>query len=176
MVGIAAAFACSRPTGPLPPPPTLLVTNATCESGACRTLQIRAFVGAFVVPQLPVGLEVVGEVHTATACLAFPASWTLSVATVGSADTTFTIWTPNDPAGIYLFAVDSALFSTGGTAAQRDSSSRAVWPYDGAWLGSVGSSATFIPGHAAGWSVTFPSKSQTGLAAHGLAVAAVCKP
>jgi hypothetical protein len=175
-VGIAAAFACSRPTGPPPPPPTLLVTNATCESGACRTLQIRAFVGAFIVPQPPFGLEVVGEVHTATACLTFPASWTLSVATVGSADTTFTTWTPSDPSGIYLFVLDSALFTTGDTAAQRDSSSQALWPYDGALLGSVGETATFIPGRAAGWSVTFPSTSQSGLAAPGLAVAAVCKP
>ena len=175
VVAATGGLGCSSPTKPAPLP-TLLVTNGTCVGGVCRTLEIRAFVWAFPVPQLPPGLEVVAEVHTATACVTFPAQWRFYVTTVGSTDTTFYTWTPSNNSGIILFAVDSALFTTGGTAAQRDSSSRALWPYDGAGLGSVGHTATFIPGSAAGWSVTFPSTSQSGPAAPGLAPTVACTP
>jgi hypothetical protein len=166
---------CSSPTKPEPPLPTLLVTNATCAGGTCRTLQLRASVWAFPVPQVPPGFKVVAEVHTPTACIVFPKSWTLSVETAGSTDTTFYTWTPDNSSGITLFAVDSVLFNTGGTAAQRDSSNQALWPYDGAAPFTVGY-ATFVPGSAAGWSVTYPSTLQSGLVAPGLTVAAACTP
>jgi hypothetical protein len=177
VVPALTAIGCSSSTEPKHTvPPTLLVANATCLAGPCKTLEIRAFVWAFPVPQAVWGLEIVGEVHGATACLHFPASWTLRVETAGSTDTTFYKWTPSDTTGIYLFALDSALTYSGGTAAQRDSSSQALWPYDGVALGSVGHTATFVPGQSGGWSVTFPSKSQAGLQAPGLAVTSVCSP
>jgi len=37
-----------------------LVTNASCEAGRCATLEIRAFVSKFAVPQWPQGMESVG--------------------------------------------------------------------------------------------------------------------
>lgn len=175
LVTAIGGLGCSSPTTPAPLP-TLFVTNGTCASGVCRTLEIRAFVWAFPVPQVPPGLEVVGRVRTATACLTFPAQWRFFVTTVGSTDTVFYTWTPSNSSGIMLFAVDSALFYTGGTVAQRDSSRQALWPYDGTGLGSVGHTATFVPGSAAGWTVTFPSTSQSGPAAPGLTPTSACVP
>jgi hypothetical protein len=164
------------PTGALP---TVLVSNGTCVGGVCRTLEVHAFVWAFPVPQLPPGLELVGEVHSTSACLTFPAIWVLHVygdRSGGGVDTVTYTWTPENTAGIMIFAVDSALFASGGTLAQRDSSTGGLWPYDGASMASVGSTETFVPGVAAGWRVTFPTKLQSGLAAPSLTATAACTP
>lgn len=144
--GIAA---CSHPTAPAPPP-TVLITNATCDSGPCRTIVIRVYVVSFRVPQYPWGIEVLGTVVGRTGCLRFPASWRLTVSgpdSSGKIDTTYATWTPSDRAGVYLWAGDSASGITG-----------------------VGSTAVFVPGTASGWSVTFPS----GAGVQGLEPAAPC--
>jgi hypothetical protein len=130
--------ACSHPTAPVPPP-TVLITNATCDSGFCRTLFIRVYVVSFRVPQNPWGIEMLGTVVGRTGCLRFPASWRLTISgpdSSGKIDTTYATWTPSDPAGVYLWAGDSA-----------------------SGLSGVGSTAVFVPGTASGWSVTFPSGS-----------------
>lgn len=128
------------------------------------------------MPQVPPGLYVLADVHSPTTCVAFSKAWKVHVVTAGSADTVTYTWAPNDAAGITLFVVDSAAYVSGGTAAQRDSSSQALWPYDGAAPFTVGSTPKFVPGSSLGWSVTFPSKLQGGLNAPALAEAAACSP
>jgi hypothetical protein len=139
-------------------------------------MEIRAFVSAFPVPQPPTGLEVVGYTHGPTTCLPFPKSWKLGVSTVGSPDTTYYTWTPGNSSGIFLFAVDSAIWATGGTPAQQDSAANNVWPFDNAAPGSFGFTPTFVPGSAVGWAVTFPTKSRTGVAEPGPTPALACTP
>jgi hypothetical protein len=173
-----AGIACSSSTQPQSLP-TLLVRNATCDAGPCATLEVRAFVWGFAVPQPLFGSRVLGEVHSASGCLTFPSSWTLRVIGVDSAgrrDTTITTWTPDTPNGIYLVAVDSTVFY--GDSAQRANwySQREAWPYDAFAVGSVGETRTFVPGKASGWSVTFPSTLVSGGRAPELTQAQPCRP
>ncbi len=157
------AFACSSATGPAPPaappPPTLLVTNNTCGVNGCRTLEVRAFVWKFRVPQEPYGLEVVGEVHADSVCLQLP-SWTLSIegkdSTGHTTDSTSVTWTPADTIPIYLFAVDSAVFHSSWTTAEEDSATQRLWPYDGTFPGGVGWTANFVVPTSPGWRVALP--------------------
>jgi hypothetical protein len=139
-------------------------------------LELRAAIWAFPVPQAPPGFKVLAEIRTPTACIRFPSSLSLGIETSGSSDTTFYTWTPENTSGITMFAVDSALYSNGGTSAQRDSSNQAVWPYDGAALFAVGYTANFVPGVSPGWTVAFPSTSADGLAAPGMMSAGACTP
>jgi hypothetical protein len=166
-----AALGCSSPTKPNPALPTLVVMNATCDVQDPRNPSVCLGIPLTAVCGRPRSRR---QGHGATTCLTFPASWTLHVETAGSNDTTL-YKGPPDSAGIYLFAVDSALFYLGGTLAQRDSSNHALWPYDGVAPGSVGHAPTFIPGSAIGWSVTVPDTSPTGLAAPGLTATAACR-
>ncbi len=144
VVGLAAAFALSCRSSPSAPGgagalPTLdIMNNPTCAAGACRTLEVRAFVWAFQVPQPPWGWRVLGEMPGGTACLAFPASWTFRV--IGPADTTIFTWTPNSASGIYVVVVDSALFHAGTVEPSST---------------ILGLTRTFVPGTASGWQATF---------------------
>lgn len=88
LLGIAGALGCSSSSTPPRPLPTLLVTNPSCSAGQCQTLEIRAFVLKFTVPQPSWGSRVVGEIHGPTTCLTFPSSWTLT--TKGPRDSTAT--------------------------------------------------------------------------------------
>jgi hypothetical protein len=167
-VGIVATTAtCSSTTEPRPLP-TVLVTNAMCDSGHCATLEVRAFLWKFDVPQPPSGLRVLGEAHQGRTCLTFPPSWTLHIIgpdTTGRVDTVTITWTPSDTVPIYLIAVDSAVFHrAAGTSAMShasvstvDSATPQDSPYDGLVPGSVGETGNFLPGDATGWSVSFPS-------------------
>ncbi len=94
---------------------------------------------------------------------------------VGSASTLLT-WKPQNPAGIFLLAFDSAIGYGNPTLAQLDSSSEGLWPYDGAAAGSVGHSSTFVPGNSPGWSITFPPTTQSGGATPGIKESDACTP
>lgn len=171
---IVAVVACSSATSPQRPPPTILVTNAWCQAGPCRSLEIRVFVEAFTVPQPPIGFEILGYVRGPKTCLQFPAKWTLSVGTAGGPTTVLT-WTPDNPLGVILVAQDTA-FGFGppyATQAQFDSSVQGVWPYTEP-PGILGSSPGFVPGTSPGWSLTFPLRSQHGAAEPTLTPAAPC--
>jgi hypothetical protein len=157
LLGLAA---CGDSTGTNGEPPTVLVTNTTCETGRCATLEVRAFVRAFHVPQTPDGLRILGEAPPGQTCLRFPPSWPLRIIgpdTTGKVDTTTVTWTPDNADGIYLIAVDSLVYHGGGSPGQVDSSNRAIPPFDGVDVASVGETPTFVPGEAEGWTVSFPS-------------------
>jgi len=152
--GIVAAE-CATPEAPRPLQ-TVLVTNATCDSGGCRMLEIRAFVTKFRVPYPPYGEEVLGWVPPGTSCLTFPPSWRFGVYDQAG-DTVWVTWTPSDTEPIYLIALDSLFFHGHFTQAQVDSSIAGIWPYDGVYPSSMGETPDFEPGDAPGWRVTFPS-------------------
>ena len=150
---------CSGSTGPQHLP-TLLVTNGMCAAGHCGTLEVRAFVWKFTIPQHVWGAELVAYVPPGATCLTFPASWTWTIIgpdTLGHVDTTTITWTPGDPAPIFLIALDSTYFHTVLDSAQADSVSSAIRPFDGIAPGSVGETMNFVPGNSLGWSITFPS-------------------
>jgi hypothetical protein len=167
VTALSTAIGCSSPHAPKPLP-TVLVTNAMCDSVTCATLEIRAFLWKFNVPQPPSGFLVLGELPPGRTCITFPPSWSMRVigpGTAGRVDTTTLTWTPNDHSEIYLIALDSAVFHRAG-AASRISQIRSsqfggvaadTSPYDGLVPGSVGETPNFIPDSAPGWSVAFPS-------------------
>lgn len=118
--------------------PTLLVTNATCDSGPCVPFEVRGFVPKFNVPgQPPWGFVRLGSVTGRSACLALPASWTLTI--IGPGDTTAITWT--DGESIKLSAITTR-------------------------LEVLGSTNEFVPDSAPGWSVTFPSGAGVPALAH----------
>lgn len=161
IVGVVAA--CSTATEPRPLP-TILVTNTTCDLGRCATLEIRAFVWKFEVPQPPTGLEVLGQAPPGQTCLQFPASWSLMGWT----------WTPNDRDQVFLIAVDPSVRNVSRLdSAQVDSVKRGVPYYDGYWWATVGETPNFAPGSATGWTVVFPSAP---IKHANLTVGARCSP
>ncbi len=118
-------------------PPTLLVRNATCATGPCVPLNIRAWIPKFVVPgQPPTGFLSVGTARGASTCLEIPFADTLRVYGVDSmghvVDSTLTIWTVYEPFG--LTASVGSPFSP-----------------------PLGVSTTFVPMSAPGWRITFPN-------------------
>ena len=140
------AAACGSPdgVGDVGPLPTIKIdNNPTCDTGGCRTLEVRAFVSTFRVPQPLWGYKILGEMHDRTGCFTFPASWSFQVIgptdTIPSAptDTVTYTWTP-DSGAIFIIAVDSALF------------------HDGAYPPSTirGVTTQFVPGSARGWEAT----------------------
>jgi hypothetical protein len=135
LLGAASAFGCSSPAEPPTGPPTLWVTNPLCDATGCGTLQIRAFVWEFLVPQPTWGLEVVGEVEGPRGCVRFPPSWHLRVRGVDSTgaytDSTFFTWTPEKP--IFLTALD----------------------WSGGYGNQLAATETFTPADAPGWNLSF---------------------
>ena len=101
VIVLCGGVGCSSPTEP-PEPPTVFVLNPLCDASGCQTLQVRAFISKFHVPQQPTGLKLIGEISGSEGCLAFPASWKLVV--TGSKSVTLTS-TMKDP--IYIAAVES---------------------------------------------------------------------
>lgn len=170
---LVGGLGCSSATAPNPPP-TLLVTNATCEAGPCKTLYLRVFILGWPIPQPLTGIKLLGFVHGTNTCLRFPAEWTLWV--VSGRDSTQLTWKPDSPEGIFLLAFDSAIGYGHPTPAEIDSSNHGLWPYDGAFLGSVGHSTTFVPATSPGWSTAFPPETQSGAATPGLTKAVACTP
>ena len=84
VLALLVGAGCSSPTEPEPPPPpTLFVANPLCDGVGCKTIQIRAFVWEYKIPQGGgIGLEVVGEVAGPSACLQFPEFWEIRVSEV----------------------------------------------------------------------------------------------
>lgn len=149
VLGLAA---CSSPNGlssPKGTPPTVLVTNPLCSGGTCRSVDIRAFILAWPLPQPPAGYESVGEVSGPSACLSFPTSWTMRVSgpnSSGAVDTAVFHWTPDDTAGIYLDGVHWP-------SSPKDTAP----PYY-----VFGITQTFIPGTSPGWDLSFSDTTETG--------------
>ena len=108
---------------------TLMVTNGTCQTGACVPVEIRGLVPKFMVPgQPPAGFLRIGRVEGKTACLLIPPEMTLTIR--GGSDTTKIIWTTADE--LILTASDGTPWSL------------------------LGRSVEFVPAHAEGWSITLP--------------------
>ncbi len=131
------AVECEEPA-PLPGHgPTLLVLNASCSTGQCIPMDIRAgdpranFPGGS--PSFPLG-----RVCGASACLRFPEADTVFSFTGNSSgelvDTTLLIWTPSLTVGVGAYKVGGGFLGMG-------------------MLGRVGQ---FIPGSSPGWQVTLP--------------------
>lgn len=180
VISAIGASGCADANSPRPLP-TLLVTNATCDAGRCGTLELRAFVWKFEIPQLVWGFELVSYVPPGRTCLTFPASWKLTVIgpnNEGRVDTAITNWTPRDHTPIFLIALDSTYFRTPLDSAQLDSMYSATWPFDGVAPGSVGETADFAPADAPGWSVTFPTRGAPNRNEGGAPIASgeACKP
>jgi hypothetical protein len=142
---------CSSPGEPWAGQPTVSVTNPLCDTaGQCRTLQIRAFVWAFTIPQRPDGLKVLGEVEGQTGCLTFPAMWEVIVREVDSTgaviDSLTYTWSPDHPDGVFLTGVDWPAFEDD-TLAQL-----LMWATE-----------SFVPADAPGWNVTVSQPGRGGL-------------
>ena len=127
---VATLLACGTSTAPDPPIITLLVTNATCDSGPCVPLAIAGETDVISTPGDPV--VSIGRVVSASACLTFPASQTFYGIDAGTNDTTAVTWTPAD--ALSLYAADD----------------RSV-PWEG---GLLEITDPFVPASARGWEVT----------------------
>ncbi len=117
---------------------TLLVTNGTCLTGRCDSLEVLAFPSN--QPHTPGGFWSVdlGLLTTPEACFTFPPSATFRVIGVnadGTRDTTTFTWTSADPLSLGVQAPS-------GFRAQASPSTTA-----------------FVPASSAGWSITFPTAS-----------------
>jgi hypothetical protein len=115
-------------------PPTLLVTNATCNPGPCVPFEVRAFIPQWRVPgQPPAGVPFMGSVTSRVVCLRFPVAdtfRTIAVNSVGTPiDTALTVWTADS--AVVLFAATSP-------------------------MSGLGETTEFVPASSAGWSVTLP--------------------
>lgn len=131
-LGLALApVACSTPVEP-GSVPTLLITNATCESGACAPVVILGFPSD--QPHTPGGYWSVeiGVAAGPSACLSLPPSAMFRVidASTGAADTL--IWTIADPLAL------------------------GVPGPGGSRILALPSTGTFVPADASGWRVTLP--------------------
>lgn len=146
--------ACGHSSMEPAPPPTIVVENPSCDSVGCRTVQVRAFVFSFWIPQLPIGAKVITLLQQREACIVLPTQWTLTVSEVGpSGDIVRTdtlVWTPAD--SVYFTIIDPETFE---------------------WLGA---SETFVPSRSSGWRVSFsraPAGNRLPFASH-LAQAKPC--
>ena len=118
---------------------TLLVTNGTCVSGRCDSLEVLGFPSN--QPATPGGFWSIdlGLITSSQACFTLPASATFHVIGEhgdGTADTLTYTWTS---------ASSLAL------GAQPPSSSR---------IQASPSTTAFVPADAAGWGITFPTGSR----------------
>jgi hypothetical protein len=137
---IVALAACSstEPTGIGPlrvvrsgSGPTLRIVNSTCNAGSCVAFDIRGQPDDFpVVPATPSGgwLDL-GQIASSSSCLVFPDSLIFTLIAVGqsASDTMVSTWSASD--SISLTAVQPL-------------------------ANIVSGSADFVPGTAAGWTLT----------------------
>jgi hypothetical protein len=125
--------ACRDGTGPTLPS-KLLVTNTTCASGPCATLDVLAFPSVPDQPITPAGpwsLDL-GTVTGESACLTIPASATFTVTDAGTGAKTVTRWTTANRLSIGLVTPGQTRFQSGP------------------------STGTFVPARAAAWRVDLP--------------------
>jgi hypothetical protein len=115
---------------------TLLITNGTCGTGQCASVQILGFPSS--QPHTPGGFWSVdlGLVSAPSACLTLPPSATFRVIDASTGATTTYRWTTAD--GLSLGAL-------------QPPASR---------IQAMPSTDAFVPASAPGWSVTLPAGSQ----------------
>jgi hypothetical protein len=127
---------CHLDTAPLDPAPSkLLVTNTTCESGACTAFRVLAFPEN--QPNTPGGywsLDL-GTISAASACLTIPASATFKITDASTGVTTTLTWTTAKNVSIGLLT-----------------------PSQSTIMASP-STGTFVPAKAAGWGVALPGNA-----------------
>ena len=133
-----AALSCSSSVEPHSDV-TLLVTNGTCVSGRCDSLEVLGFPSN--QPATPGGFWSVdlGLITTPQACFTLPASATFHVIGEngdGTADTLTYTWTSASALAL---------------GAQPPSSSR---------IQASPNTTAFVPADAAGWRITFPTESK----------------
>ena len=128
---LLVVFACTSATEPEPPPSvTLLVTNATCDSGQCSSFEVRGFPSnQFYFPGGPWSLDL-GTVTAGSACLTLPSADTFRV--MSGTDPTIYSWTSYDSLALGIL--------------EPGSSSIQASP----------STSEFVPASSAGWSLTIP--------------------
>jgi hypothetical protein len=132
---VIGAVACSSSVAPRAVV-TLLVTNETCASGTCDSLDVFAFPG--VQPNTPGGLWHLnlGVITAPQTCLTLPASAKFLVIGDngdGSSDTTTFSW--SNAHGIRL----------------------GTWPPNTPSFQALPSTEMFVPAANAGWSISLPS-------------------
>lgn len=127
---IAGAAACAG-LDQAAQPVHVLVTNATCSSGQCTAIRVRAFPDN--QPHTPGGLWSLdlGTVSSASACLTIPATAKFEV--TGPEGTTTYRWTTDRPLSL-----------------------GALLPSESA-LQAAPSTTSFVPSSADGWAVTLPT-------------------
>ena len=141
---LAASMACRSDESTTMPQitPTLLITNNTCDSVECGTLEVRVFFESFLqwIPENPLGLRAAAGagwyVAPGQKCFAFD-PYTITITgpdSTGAVHTTHHTWTAADTDGLYLVAVDSGTLNVRGVT------------------------ATFVQSQSPGWAVAFPSQ------------------
>lgn len=125
---------CSDGTGPVAPS-KLLVTNTTCGAGPCATFEVLAFPEN--QPATPGGMWSLdlGAVTGPSACLTIPASAEFTITDAGSGAKRVVRWTTAQRASIGF--ITSSQFR----------------------LQASPSTDTFVPAHAAAWSVALPGNA-----------------
>jgi hypothetical protein len=129
---LLATLACSSTTESLPTV-TLLVTNATCNTGQCTPIEALGFPSN--QPHTPGGFWSIdlGLVTGASACLTLPPSGEFRVGNASTGASTVYSWT----------VADSLALSAEPAPADR--------------LRAVPITGPFVPAGAAGWSIILPS-------------------
>lgn len=126
------AGGCRDVTSANPAAATLLVSNATCASGACTAYHVLAF--PVNQPETPGGywsLDL-GTLTTASACVTIPASASFTITDVSTGARTVLRWTTANGVSMGLVAAgDSRIMAAPSTG-------------------------TFVPARAAGWHVALP--------------------
>jgi len=130
-VSLLAAACTTEPKSAAPP--SLLVTNATCDGGACAPLEVGVWPSKFALP-CPVGgcHVLLATVTSASACVPIPRSLSLKAIredSLGYYDTTIVAtWTPTEWLELTAWGLQGA--------AQLDTS--------------------FVPASSSGWSLSLP--------------------
>lgn len=132
---VVAAVACSSSVAPRADV-TLLVTNETCASGTCDSLEL--FLFPVAQPNTPGGLWHldVGEITGPQTCFTLPGNSQFLIIgenADGSSDTSTVSW--SNAQGIRL----------------------GTWPPHTPSLQALPSTQIFVPARAAGWSISLPS-------------------
>jgi hypothetical protein len=127
---LLSTSACSSSTEP-GAAGTLLVVNATCDSGACTPLSVYAFPEN--QPHTPGGFWAIelGLVMGPVSCFALPRSRHFDVTNADTGATITYTWTADDPVAVGAVAAYASHFPSP-------------------------TSDTFVPARSAGWRVTLP--------------------
>lgn len=144
---LVAAVACSSSVAPRPDV-TLLVTNETCASGTCGSLDVLLFPRS--QPNTPGGL------------------WHLNLGAMTTAQTCFTL-----PASAKFLIIGDNADGSSDTSTVAWSNAQAIrlgtWPSHTPSFQALPSTEVFVPAASAGWSISLPSSKVA-------ATAKACRP